>query len=109
MSNPLKKKEVMKRLGISLESFDFYVQMKKITHIGRGKYIYDEDLEHQILEKSTVFKYSFSDSFIEDSREFLEQVKHTGKIKRFTKEEIKELEEKMRKEGKLDASKKTSK
>ena len=66
-------------------------------------------MDSMILEKGTVFKYHYNDSFVEDSREFIDQVKNTGKVKRYTKEEIKALEEKMRKEGKLDVSQKKGK
>lgn len=104
-----RKKEIMKKLGISQESFDFYCDVGKIRHLGRGKYEYDKNMEDQILEKSTVFKYSYSDSFVEDTRDFLNQVKNTGKVKRFTKDEIKEYEEKLRKEGRLNGPKKDSK
>ena len=99
----------MKKLGISQEVFDFYVDMEKIRKVGRNKYEYDDNLEHQILDKGTVYKYSFNDNFLEDSREFIEQVKHTGKVRRFSKEEIKALEEKMKQEGRLNANRKNSK
>lgn len=100
------KKEIMKKLGISDESFGFYTKMGKIWKVGRNKFSYSKKLERQILEKSTVFKYSFNDGFIEDQREFLKSIKYTGKCKKFSKKEIKELEEKMRLEGKLNKEKK---
>jgi len=108
MNNGIKKKDIMKKLGISQESFDFYLSMGKIRHLGRGKYEYDKEMEHQILEKSTVFKYHFSDNFIEDGNDFANQVRYTGKVKKYSKDEIKKLEEQMRKEGKLGPSKKDS-
>jgi len=98
----MKKKDLKKRLGLSDENFLFYVDMGQIWKTDdRDNYDYDIIIEEQILEKSTVFKYYFHDDFYTNIKEFADFVKYTGKVKHYTKEEIKALEEK-RKKGKKD-------
>lgn len=86
----MKKKELKRRLGLPEEAFIFYVKMGKIWMISENEYAYDKSLEDEILEKSTVFKYSFGDDFITDIKEFKNMVKYTSKVKVYTKKEIEE-------------------
>lgn len=88
------KAELKKALGLSDENFDFYVDMGMIKKAGRNNYTYTKVMDDMFLEKGTVFKYSFDDSYIEDMREFKKIVKHTGKVKQYTPEEIEEYKRK---------------
>jgi len=95
----MKKRDIKKLLGLNDENFNFYVSMDKIWKTGNDEYDFREELRDQILEKSTVFKYYFDDDFVTSMKEFTNFVKYTGKIKRYTKEEIKAFEEKRKKDG----------
>jgi len=94
----MKKREFKKKYGLSDENFLFYVDMGMVKKVGRDKYEAKEGFDSKILEKSTVFKYYFEDAFGNDMREFANFVKYTGKVKRFTPEEIKEFEKKRKEE-----------
>jgi len=90
------KKIIRKKLGLSSETFNFYVKSGEIWVI-KGKkdeWDYNRELENQILEKSTVYKYCYSDNWREHIKLFEQTVKHTGKVKVYTREEIEEYQRK---------------
>jgi len=94
----MKKKDVKKKYGLSDENFSFYVSSGHIKKLDNEEFDVMEGFGDQILEKSTVFKYSYDDDFYKDIKEFSDFVKYTGKVKRYTPEEIKEFEKKRKKE-----------
>jgi len=93
----MKKKEIKKQYGLNDENFNFYLKMGLIYQVTKNDYECKPRFEHMILEKSTVFKYHFEDDFFKDLKNFADIIKHTGKVKRFTKEEIAALEEERKK------------
>ena len=101
------KKDIRKKLGLSSESFNFYVQMGKIWKLKNKKdeWDYDKKLEDQILEKNTVYKYYFNDGWKDSIKSFKQQIMHTGKVKVYSKEEIEKYQRK--KEEKNENKKKS--
>lgn len=84
------KNEIKKKYGLNQELFNFYLKMNIIQKIREDEFKVKEKLEHLIIEKSTVYKYYFSDSFMDDIKEFANSVKYNSKVKIYTKEEIEE-------------------
>lgn len=83
LSEPKTKKEIKKEFDISDENFDFYHHMEVIVKLKddpKGKFRHKMKMYDMLLERGTVFKYSFEDHFQEELREFVNTVKHTGKV-----------------------------
>lgn len=100
MSDVLTKKEIKKILGLSDENFDFYSSSDWIVKAGKSSFRYWLKMHNMILERGTVFKYCFEDSFIDEFKEFVEIVKHKSPVKILKPSDISE-EDRKRYEGNL--------
>lgn len=101
----LDKNEIRKRYGLTDENIDFYVQMGLMEEIKKGQYKIKKKIDTMTLDKKTVFKYCFEDSWVEDMKEFAKVVQHSGKVKIYSKEEIAEMNKKLKKEHEKQAKK----
>lgn len=97
-SEPLTRRDIKKILGLNEENFSFYVKWGHIKKATKGKFKYALKMHDMILERGTVFKYCFEDSYEDDLKEFGEVVKHTGKCKTWSRDEIPVLEKKIKSE-----------
>jgi len=91
----MNKNDIKKKYGLSAEVFNFYIRMDIIQKVGADAYKVNEKLEELIIEKSTIYKYHFSDNFVDDIKNFVKAVKYNSKVKIYSKEEIEAYKKKL--------------
>jgi len=90
-SQKMNKKEIKLKLGLSDENFSFYLLQGLIIEVGKYKFTYELRMEKMYLERSTVYKYSFEDSFLKDLDTFIDSLKYSGNIREYSKKEIQQF------------------
>ena len=88
----LTKKEIRKKYGLRLETFKFYLKVGAINKLGSDNYELTKKFYSLILDKDSVFRFSFVDSWKDDLIDFQKFINKTGKVKIYTKKEIEKYE-----------------
>lgn len=95
----LDKNDIKKKYGLSDENIEFYTQMGLMEEIKKGQYKVKKKIDSMLLDKKTVFKYCFEDNWLDEIKDFAKSVQYGGKVKRYSKEEIDEMNRKLREQN----------
>jgi hypothetical protein len=89
------KQELCKKYGLRKEIFKFYLELGAIIKLDKDDYEVDKKKFSKItIEKSSVFCYNFNDSWQEDLDLYKKNINNTGKVKVYSKKEIKKYAKK---------------
>jgi predicted site-specific integrase-resolvase len=94
----MKLKEIKKKYGLSNEVINFYIKIGKIMKVKRKNTVYytiAKDFDNLMLEKGTVYKYCFSDTWKDDLKDYINFKKYTSPVRKLSKKEIKEYEKEL--------------